>query len=128
MRTAESPKRVFDRATEADLGERPLQLLAHRVGDLLRDGFEALHERETGPQRAREQRQRVGQLTFEALAASALAVVEVQERCEQSGSPDDQPGDRTDEHREEQEGNDRERGRVEEQLRRRESGGRRVRA
>ena len=45
-----------------------------RIGsdDLLRDRLEALHEREAGAQRAREQRERVGQLRLEAQLPRAL--------------------------------------------------------
>ncbi len=55
-------ERVLGRPAQTNLGEHALQLASHRWADLLGDCFEALHEREPGPQRAREERERVGQL------------------------------------------------------------------
>ena len=64
-------ERLLERAAEAGLGDDPAQLLAHRLGDLLGHGLDALHERVAGPQRARQQLQRVGQLGLELLAPAA---------------------------------------------------------
>ena len=62
-------ERLLERAAEAGLGDDPAQLAAHRLGDLLRHGLDALHERVAGPQRAGQQLQRVGQLRLELLLA-----------------------------------------------------------
>ena len=118
MRSAASPSASSTGPAEAHLGEHALQLLAHRVGGLLRHGLEALHERETGAERAREQRQGVGQLVLELQQTLALAVTHVTERADRDDRRGDEPGDRTDDDREQQERHDRERGDVEEQLRR----------
>ena len=47
----------------------PPELLAHRLGHLLRDRLHALHERVAGPERAGEELQHVGELRLELLLA-----------------------------------------------------------
>ena len=74
-------ERLLERTAETGLGDDPAQLAAHRLGDLLRHGLDALHHRVAGPQRARQQLERVGQLRLELLLA--LAGQEVQHRRRQ---------------------------------------------
>jgi hypothetical protein len=87
-------ERVFDRPAEANLGEHPLQLLAHRVGGLLRDGLQALHQREPRAQRARQERERVGQLALEAALALPVAVIQVREGADGNDAGCDDAGER----------------------------------
>ena len=65
-------ERFLDRTAETGLGERPLQLAADRFARLFGDGLEALHEREAGPHRTREQVERVGKLRLELLEPRCL--------------------------------------------------------
>ena len=52
MRVGDAVERLLERPAEAGLGDHPAQLLAHRLGDLLGHGLDALHERVAGPERA----------------------------------------------------------------------------
>ena len=76
MRSAASPSASsIERPRRTSVNTRCSSL---RIGsaDLLRDRLEALHEREPGAQRAREQRERVGQLALERVLPVALRVFE----------------------------------------------------
>src|SRR5436190_1840162 len=104
---------IFGAAAEAYFGEHPLQLSAHRRPDFLGDRLKTLHEREAGAQRAREQRQGIGQLALERLLPVALAVRDVEIRDTERGECADQPRDRSDEDRDQQENKNREERHVE---------------
>src|SRR5581483_1782452 len=62
---------VLQRPAEPGLGQHPAQLPGHRLRGLLDHGLQALQERVAGPQRSRQQVQRVGQLGLEGLQAPA---------------------------------------------------------